>query len=160
MTVQQGPRVTARLDELGLTLPAVPAPGGAYLPAVHDGRYLWTAGQLPLVDGNLPVIGHVGEGPDRVAPEEAARWARIAALNCLAAASSVVDLDRVDRVVKVVGFVNSAPDFTAHPSVINGASGLFSDVFGDAGRHARSAVGVASLPFGSPVEVEVVFAVA
>lgn len=155
----QGPRVADRLAELGLSLPGVPVPAGAYVPAVRDGRYVWTAGQLPLVDGVLPVTGLVGEGEGLVAPEDAAAWARIAALNTLAAASSVVDLDRVERIIKVVGFVASAPGFTGHPSVINGASGLLGDVFGDRGRHARSAVGVAALPFGSPVEVEVVLAV-
>jgi enamine deaminase RidA (YjgF/YER057c/UK114 family) len=155
----QGPRVAARLAELGLSLPGVPVPAGAYVPAVRDGRYVWTAGQLPLVDGALPVTGLVGDGEECVSPEDAASWARVAALNTLAAASSVIDLDQVVRIVKVVGFVASAPGFTGHPAVINGASGLLGEVFGDAGRHARSAVGVASLPFGSPVEVEVVLAV-
>jgi enamine deaminase RidA (YjgF/YER057c/UK114 family) len=154
----QGPRVAARLAELGLTLPTVPAPAGAYVPAVLDGGHVWTAGQLPFVDGVLPVTGQVGDGEGAVDPDEAARQARVAALNVLAAAASVVDLDQVVRVVKVVGFVAAGPGFTAHPSVVNGASGLLGEVFGDAGRHARSAVGVASLPLGSPVEIEAVLA--
>jgi enamine deaminase RidA (YjgF/YER057c/UK114 family) len=159
VTVAQGPRVASRLATLGLTLPSVPAPAGMYVPAVLDGRYLWTAGQLPLVDGALPVTGAVGTREGDVDPQTAASWARVAALNTLAAAASVVDLDRIERVVKVVGFVASAPDFTGHPLVINGASALYGEVFGESGHHARSAVGVAALPLGSPVEVEAVFAI-
>jgi enamine deaminase RidA (YjgF/YER057c/UK114 family) len=145
---------TARLAELGLTLPTVAAPLAAYVPAVRSGNLVWTSGQLPFVDGALSATGKVG------AEVEAARGqelARTCALNALAAiAAEVGDLDRVRRVVKVVGFVASAPGFFGQPGVINGASELLGEVFGDAGRHARSAVGVAVLPLDAPVEVEVV----
>ncbi len=150
-------RIEDRLAELGLTLPAVATPLAAYVPALLDGDHVWTAGQLPLVDGVLPQTGKVGVGPGLVAPDEAAALARISALNALAAIASVVgDLDRVEQIVKVVGFVASDPAFTGQPAVINGASGLLGEVFGDAGVHARSAVGVSVLPMDSPVEVEVV----
>jgi enamine deaminase RidA (YjgF/YER057c/UK114 family) len=145
--------VEARLDELGLTLPEVAAPLAAYVPAVRSGSYVYTAGQLPLVDGRLPVTGKVGA---EVTPEEAKGLARICALNALAAVKSVVgDLDRIARVVKVVGFVASAPDFTGQPGVVNGASELLGEVLGDKGVHARSAVGVSVLPIDAPVEVEI-----
>jgi enamine deaminase RidA (YjgF/YER057c/UK114 family) len=150
----EGGRATARLAELGLSLPPIAKPVAAYLPAVRCGDLVWTSGQLPFVDGELPATGKVGAEVD---PEDAADLARICALNAIAAvAAEIGDLDRVRRVVKVVGFVASAPSFTGQPAVINGASGLFGDVFGDAGRHARSAVGVAVLPLDAPVEVEVV----
>ncbi len=150
-------RIEDRLAELGLTLPAVARPLAAYVPALLDGDHVWTAGQLPFVDGVLPQTGKVGVGPGLVAPEEAAALARISALNALAAIASVVgDLDRVEQIVKVVGFVASDPAFTGQPAVVNGASGLLGEVFGDAGVHARSAVGVSVLPMDSPVEVEVV----
>lgn len=155
--------VEKRLAELGLTLPEVVPPLASYVPAVRSGDLVWTSGQLPMVDGALPVTGLVGEGDDAalVAPERAQELARIACLNALAAVRSVIgDLDRVVRVVKVVGFVASAPDFTGQPAVVNGASTLLGEVFGDAGVHARSAVGVAVLPVGSPVEVELVVEVA
>jgi enamine deaminase RidA (YjgF/YER057c/UK114 family) len=153
-------RIDDRLAELGLTLPAVPAPVAAYVPAVQDGDLVWTSGQLPYVDGALPATGKVGEGEALVPAEDAAHLARICALNALAAVHSVVgDLDRVTRVVKVVGFVASDPAFTGQPGVVNGASRLLGDVFGDAGVHARSAVGVAALPLDAPVEVELVVAV-
>ena len=143
-----------RLADAGLRLPEVATPLAAYVPAVRAGDLVWSSGQLPFVDGELPVTGKVGA---EVAADAAAQQARICALNALAAVKSVVgDLDRVRRVVKVVGFVASAPGFTGQPGVINGASGLLGDVFGDAGRHARSAVGVAVLPLDAPVEVEVV----
>jgi enamine deaminase RidA (YjgF/YER057c/UK114 family) len=143
-----------RLRELGLELPPVPVPAGAYVPAVRDGETVWTAGQLPLVAGSLPEIGLVGA---EVTPERAAALARICALNALAAAAEAAGgLDRIRRIVKLVGFVASAPGFTAQPAVINGASELVGQIFGDAGRHARSAVGVAALPLGAPVEVELV----
>jgi enamine deaminase RidA (YjgF/YER057c/UK114 family) len=142
-----------RLDELGLTLPSVVPPVAAYVPAVRTGNLVWTSGQLPMVDGSLPAIGKVG-GP--VTPEQAKDLARICALNALAAIDALVGIDSVVRVVKVVGFVASAPDFTGQPGVVNGASELLGEVFGDAGRHARSAVGVAVLPLDAPVEVEVV----
>jgi len=146
--------VDARLAELGLTLPTVVPPAGAYVPAVVSGNLVFTAGQLPMVDGVLPALGKVGA---EVTPEQAKELARQCALNGLAAAASVIgSLDRVVRVVKVVGFVSSVPEFSGQPGVINGASELLGEVFGDAGRHARSAVGVAVLPLDSPVEVELI----
>jgi len=146
--------VAARLAELGLELPAVAAPAGAYVPAVVTGNLVFTAGQLPFVDGVLPATGKVGAA---VTAEDAAALARQAALNALAAAGDAIgSLDRVTRVVKAVVFVNSAPGFTAQPSVANGGSQLLGEVFGDAGRHARSAVGVAELPLDSPVEIELI----
>lgn len=149
--------VGQRLTELGITLPTVAAPLAAYVPAVRTGSYVWTSGQLPFVDGALPATGKVGTGPGLVAPDVAAGLARIAALNALAAvAEQAGSLDRVKRVVKVVGFVASDPSFTGQPAVINGASELLGQVFGEAGLHARSAVGVAALPMDSPVEVELV----
>ncbi|MET8577816.1 RidA family protein [Streptomyces sp. NPDC005012] len=144
--------VEARLAELGVTLPEVAAPLAAYQPAVRSGAYVYTSGQLPMIEGKLQVTGKVGA---EVTPEEAKELARVCALNALAAVRSVAgDLDRVARVVKVVGFVASAPDFTGQPAVINGASELLGEVFGDKGVHARSAVGVAVLPLDAPVEVE------
>ena len=154
-------RVEARLAELGLEVPAVVAPVAAYVPAVLDGDHVWTSGQLPVVGGELAVTGKVGEGDGLVPPAEAARLARQCALNALAAVQSVVgDLDRVTRVVKVVGFVASDPAFTGQPAVVNGASELLGEVFGEQGAHARSAVGVAVLPLDAPVEVEVVVSLA
>jgi enamine deaminase RidA (YjgF/YER057c/UK114 family) len=155
-------RIETRLAELGITLPAVTAPLAAYTPAVLDGDRVWVSGQLPFVQGALPVTGRVGSGGDgMVDPAEAAGLARICALNGLAAALSVLgDLDRVTRVVKVVGFVASDPSFTGQPMVINGASEILGEVFGSAGVHARSAVGVVALPLGAPVEVEMVLAFA
>jgi enamine deaminase RidA (YjgF/YER057c/UK114 family) len=146
------------LDRLGLALPRVPTPAGAYVPAVRHGDLVWTAGQVPIVDGSLPATGLVG---DEITVEQAHGLARVCALNALAAAAAEVGgLDAIVRVVKVVGFVASAPGFTAQPSVVNGASELLHAVFGIAGRHARSAVGVAVLPLGAPVEVVLVVAVA
>ncbi len=145
---------TERLAELGLTLPPVAAPVAAYVPAVRSGGYVYTSGQLPLVEGKLQGTGKVG---DTVAPQEAAGLARIAALNALAAAASVAGgLDAIARVVKVTCFVASAPAFTGQAQVANGASELLIEVLGDAGRHARSAVGMAVLPLDSPVEVELI----
>lgn len=150
-------RVAARLAELGLELPAVAAPVAAYVPALRSGRYVHTSGQLPFVDGALPATGKVGEGEGLVAPDVAAGLARQCALNALAAVHDVVgDLDQVARVVKVVGFVASDPSFTGQPGVVNGASELLGEVLGEAGVHARSAVGVAVLPLDAPVEVEIV----
>lgn len=140
-----------RLAELGIDLPSVPAPAGAYVPAVRSGNLVFTAGQVPFVDGKIAATGKVGR---EVSPEEAKAYARICALNALAAVHSLVGIDAVVRVVKVVGFVASAEGFTGQPAVLNGASDLFGEVFGDAGQHARSAVGVAELPLGVPVEVE------
>ena len=157
MSAGAGGRVAARLAELGLVLPPVAAPVASYVPALRDGDLVWTSGQLPFVDGALPATGRVGEGEGLVAPARAAELARACALNALAAvASAVGDLDAVERVVKVVGFVASDPSFTGQPAVVNGASDLLGAVFGDAGRHARSAVGVAVLPLDAPVEVELV----
>lgn len=145
----------ARLAELGIELPGVVPPVASYVPAVRSGRYVHTSGQLPMVDGALPATGKVGVGAGLVDPEDAARYARQCALNALAAVRSLTgSLDRVARVVKVVGFVASDPSFTGQPAVINGASNVLGEVFGDAGVHARSAVGVAVLPLDSPVEVE------
>jgi enamine deaminase RidA (YjgF/YER057c/UK114 family) len=145
----------SRLVELGIELPAVPAPAGAYVPAVISGSLVFTAGQLPFVDGALPATGKVGAG---VSADDAKAFARTAAINALAAARGVLgSLDRVTRVVKVVGFVASDPSFAGQPGVINGASELLGEVFGaEAGAHARSAVGVAVLPLDAPVEVELV----
>jgi enamine deaminase RidA (YjgF/YER057c/UK114 family) len=146
--------VEQRLAGLGLKLPEVAAPVAAYVPAVVSGSYVYTSGQLPFVDGKLPSAGKVGAA---VTAEEAAELARMCAVNALAAVKSVIgDLDRITRIVKVVGFVASAPEFTGQPAVINGASELLGKAFGEAGAHARSAVGVAVLPLDSPVEVELI----
>ncbi|MEV4432193.1 RidA family protein [Streptomyces sp. NPDC049555] len=152
MTAAAG-AVEARLSELGLKLPAVVPPLAAYQPAVRSGAYVFTAGQLPMVEGAIPVTGKVGA---EVSPEQAKELSATCALNALAAVKSVIgDLDKIVRVVKVVGFVASAPDFTGQPGVINGASELLGEVLGDKGVHARSAVGVAVLPLDAPVEVEI-----
>lgn len=143
-----------RLADLGLALPPVAAPVAAYVPAVRSGAHVFTSGQLPMVDGTLAATGKVGA---EVGAEQAKDLARVCALNALAAVKAEVgDLSAVRRVVKVVGFVASAPEFTGQPGVVNGASELLGEVFGDAGRHARSAVGVAVLPMDAPVEVEIV----
>lgn len=144
---------STRLAELGIALPPVVAPVAAYVPAVRTGSLVYTAGQVPMVNGKLAVTGKVGAG---VSPERAKELARICALNALAAVDDLVGIDAVVRVVKVVGFVASGPGFVGQPAVVNGASELFGEVFGDVGRHARSAVGVAELPLGAPVEVEVI----
>ncbi|WP_432497187.1 RidA family protein [Kineococcus auxinigenes] len=147
---------TERLAGLGLSLPDVPAPVAAYVPAVRTGDLVHTSGQLPFTGGELPATGKVGQGDGLVDPVTAQQLARTAALNALAAAASAAGgLDEVEAVVKVVVFVASDPAFTGQPAVANGASELLGEVFGDAGRHARSAVGVAVLPLDSPVEVEV-----
>jgi enamine deaminase RidA (YjgF/YER057c/UK114 family) len=144
----------ARLAALGLTLPPVAAPLAAYVPAVRSGRHVYTAGQLPLADGKLLMTGRVGM---QVSVEEGADLARTCALNALAAVASVTGgLSAVTRIVKIVGFVASDPSFTGQPLVVNGASELMLEVFGDAGRHARSAVGVAVLPLDAPVEIELI----
>jgi enamine deaminase RidA (YjgF/YER057c/UK114 family) len=148
--------VLDRLEELGIELPPVAAAAGSYVPTVRTGSLLYTSGQLPFVDGKLPATGKVGA---EVSQEDAKSYARLAALNVLATAHAAVGLDNVVRVVKVVGFVNSAAGFTAQPGVINGASDLFVEVLGEAGRHARSAIGVSELPLGTPVEVEAIFEV-
>jgi enamine deaminase RidA (YjgF/YER057c/UK114 family) len=143
-----------KLAELGLALPPVVPPLAAYQPAVRNGNLVWTSGQLPMVEGRLAATGKVGAEVD---PELAKELARTCALNALAAVQAEVgELSAVRRIVKVVGFVASTPDFTGQPAVLNGASELLGAVFGDAGRHARSAVGVAVLPLDAPVEVELV----
>lgn len=153
--------VAARLAELGVTLPDVVPPVAAYVPAVRQGDLVYTAGQLPIVDGELPATGKVGAGTGLVDPEQAQTLARQSALNGLAAAASLIgDVDRITRVVKVVGFVASDASFTGQPQVINGASQVLQEIFGDAGVHARSAVGVAVLPMDAPVEVELILEVA
>ncbi|MCO8274519.1 RidA family protein [Actinoplanes sp. TRM 88003] len=147
----------AKLAELGLTLPKVVPPLASYVPAVQSGNYVYVSGQLPLVEGKLPHTGKVGA---EVTTEQGTELARLCALNGLAAIESLVGLGRVVKVVKLTGFVASAPGFTGQPAVINGASNLFGDVFGEQGRHARSAVGVAELPLNAPVEVEMIVEVA
>jgi enamine deaminase RidA (YjgF/YER057c/UK114 family) len=143
-----------RLAELGLTLPPVVAPVAAYVPAVRTGGYVYVSGQLPVVDGKLPAAGKVG---GEVSAADAARLARTCALNALAAAASAAGgLDRIRRIVKVTGFVASAPGFHGQPQVVNGASELLIEVFGEDGKHARSAIGVAELPLDTPVEVELI----
>ena len=150
--------VSQRLAELGIELPAVVPPVAAYVPAKAHGDLVFTAGQLPMVSGALPATGKVGDGPGLVPAADAQRYARQCALNAVAAAAAAVGgVDRLTGVVKVVGFVASVPDFTGQPGVVNGASEVLGEIFGDAGRHARSAVGVPVLPLDSPVEVEVIF---
>lgn len=144
---------SANLKKLGLELPEVVTPLAAYIPTIRVGDQVWTSGQLPMVDGALPATGKVGTD---VSAEQGEELARTAALNALAAIDAEVGLDNVSRVIKLVVFVSSAVDFLGQPQVANGASNLMAEVFGDAGRHARSAVGVSVLPLDSPVEVEVV----
>ncbi|SMH46165.1 Enamine deaminase RidA, house cleaning of reactive enamine intermediates, YjgF/YER057c/UK114 family [Rathayibacter oskolensis] len=151
--------IADRLSELGIVLPAVAAPAGAYVPAVVNGSLVFTAGQIPFVDGALPATGKVGSGEGLVSPEVAKDLARTCALNALAAVADVLgSLDRVTRIVKLTGFVASSAGFNGQPGVVNGASEVLGDIFGDAGRHARSAVGVAELPLDAPVEVELIVA--
>jgi len=142
-----------RLSELGIELPPVAAPVAAYVPAVRSGDHVYTSGQLPFVDGQLPATGKVGADVD---PDQATELARIAALNAVAAAADLVGLDNIEQVVKVNGFVASAQDFGGQPGVINGASTVLQEIFADAGVHARAAVGVTELPLNSPVEVDIV----
>lgn len=143
----------AKLAELGLSLPEVVPPVASYVPAVQSGQHVYVSGQLPMAEGKLLASGKVGNG---VSAEQAKDLAQRCALNALAAIDSLVGLEKVVKVVKLTGFVASAPGFTGQPGVINGASDLFLAVFGEAGRHARSAVGVAELPLDAPVEVEVI----
>jgi enamine deaminase RidA (YjgF/YER057c/UK114 family) len=152
--------VEDRLAEIGLRVPDVPAAVAAYLPAVRDGNHVFTSGQLPMVSGALAATGKVGDGPGLVPAADAKKLAQVCALNAIAAVKALVgDLDQVTSVVKVVGFVASDPAFTGQPGVINGASELLAVAFGDAGLHARSAVGVAVLPLDAPVEVEIIVSV-
>jgi enamine deaminase RidA (YjgF/YER057c/UK114 family) len=147
-------KVEQRLSELGLTLPEVATPAGSYLPAMISGNLVFTAGQIPVIEGKLMATGKLGA---EITVEYGAEIAQRCALNALAAVKSVIgDLDRVKQVVKIVGFVSSVPEFTAQPSVINGASEFLQQVFGDAGKHARSAVGVSVLPLDAPVEIELI----
>ena len=147
----------ARLRELGYELPGVAKPLASYVPAVRVGDQVWTSGQLPLVEGALPLTGKVGA---EVTTEQAQEQARIAALNALAAIDAEVGLDNVSRVVKIVGFVASDPAYADQPVVINGASDFIGEVFGDAGKHARSAVGVAALPKNASVEIQLIVEIA
>ncbi|SFR15852.1 Enamine deaminase RidA, house cleaning of reactive enamine intermediates, YjgF/YER057c/UK114 family [Lentzea waywayandensis] len=142
-----------RLKELGIELPGVAAPLAAYVPATQSGPWVFTSGQLPFVEGKLPATGKVGA---EVSPEEAKQYSATCILNALAAVHALVGIDSIKRVVKVVGFVASAEGFTGQPGVINGASELLGEIFGDEGKHARSAVGVAELPIGAPVEIELI----
>ena len=144
-----------RLAELGIDLPEVVTPVGSYTPALQVGDLVYTSGQIPVAEGQVSLTGKVSEGAEGiVSPDEANAAARLCALNALAAVHALVGIDSVKRIVKVVGFVASAPGFTGQPGVLNGASDLLGEIFGDAGVHARSAVGVAELPLGVPVEVE------
>jgi len=146
--------VDDRLAELGLEVPPVVPPVAAYVPAAHSGDLVWVSGQVPIVEGKILATGKVGA---EITPEQAADLARVCALNAIAALKAEIgDLDQVERIVKVVGFVASAPSFSGQPAVVNGASELLVAVFGEAGRHARSAVGVSVLPLDVPVEVELV----
>lgn len=152
-------RIERRIAELGFELPEAPAPVAAYVPAVTSGSYVYTSGQLPFVDGKLPITGKVSDSgaEGTVSPEEAQKLAGVCALNALAAVKQVIgDLDRVQKIVKVVGFVSSETSFFGQPGVINGASELLGEIFGEAGIHARSAVGTPVLPMDSPVEVEII----
>ncbi len=143
-----------RLADLGITVPTLPPPVAAYVPAVRTGRLVYASGQTPTIDGVLQVRGKLGAG---ISVEEGQRAARLAALNCLAEVRGLLgSLDAVSRVVRLTGYVASAPGFGEQPAVMNGASQLIEEVFGEAGRHARSAIGVAELPFGAPVEVELI----
>ncbi|WP_086823886.1 RidA family protein [Allokutzneria sp. NRRL B-24872] len=146
-----------RLAELGLKLPVVAAPVAAYVPAVRTGSHVFTSGQLPFVDGALAATGKVGA---EVGPEEAKEHARLCALNALAAVDALVGVDSIVKIIKVTGYVASAEGFTGQPAVINGASELFGEIFGEAGAHARAAVGVAELPLGAPVEVDLIVEIA
>ena len=143
--------VRAKLAELGLTLPVAALPIAAYVPAVRTGNIVFTAGQLPLVDGAMAETGKTGGD---VSVERAKELAQICALNALAAVALVADINKIVKVVRVVGYVNGIPGFANHPAVVNGASELFVHIWGDAGKHARSAIGVAELPLNSPVEIE------
>jgi enamine deaminase RidA (YjgF/YER057c/UK114 family) len=151
--------IDARLAELGLDIPDLVPPVAAYVPAVVHGNLVFTAGQLPFVSGALPATGKVGDGHGLVPADDAKDYAKIAVLNALAAVKSEIgSLDRVTRIVKLTGFVASDPTFSGQPGVINGASETLVEIFGDVGRHARAAVGVAVLPLDAPVEVEIVVA--
>jgi enamine deaminase RidA (YjgF/YER057c/UK114 family) len=149
--------VRAKLAELGLTLPVAAKPVAAYVPAIRTGNLVFTAGQLPLVDGAIPSTGKVGA---KVSVDEAKRLAQVCALNALAAVETVADVNKIEKVVRVVGYVNGEPGFISQPAVVNGASELYLHIWGEAGKHARSAIGVAELPLDAPVEVELTVEIA
>jgi len=149
--------VRSKLAELGLTLPVAAKPVAAYVPAIRTGNLVFTAGQLPLVDGAIPSTGKVGT---KVSVDEAKRLAQVCALNALAAVETVTDVNKIVKVVRVVGYVNGEPGFISQPAVINGASELYLHIWGEAGKHARSAIGVAELPLDAPVEVELTVEIA
>jgi enamine deaminase RidA (YjgF/YER057c/UK114 family) len=149
--------VRAKLSEIGLTLPVAAKPVAAYVPAIRSGNIVFTAGQLPLVDGKIPAPGKVG-GP--VSVDDAKELAKVCALNCLAAVETVADVNKIVKIVRVVGYVNGVAGFVSQPAVINGASELFLNIWGDTGKHARSAIGVAELPLDAPVEVELTVEIA
>ena len=149
--------VRAKLAEIGLSLPVAAKPVAAYVPALRTGNLIFTAGQLPLIDGKIPATGKVG---GTVSVDEAKELARTCALNCLAAVETVADVNRIVKVVRVVGYVNGVAGFVSQPAVINGASELFLHIWGETGKHARSAIGVAELPLDAPVEVELTVEVA
>ena len=149
--------VRSKLAELGLTLPVAATPVAAYVPAIRTGNMLFTAGQLPLVDGAIPSTGKVGT---KVSVDEAKRLAQVCALNALAAVETVADVNKIVKVVRVVGYVNGEPGFISQPAVINGASELYLHIWGEAGKHARSAIGVAELPLDAPVEIELTVEIA
>jgi enamine deaminase RidA (YjgF/YER057c/UK114 family) len=143
--------VRTKLEEMGLSVPVASIPLAAYLPAVRTGNLIYTAGQLPIIDGQIVATGKVGRD---VTTEDGKRLAEVCALNCLAAVETLVPIEKIVRVVRVVGYVNGITGFTNQPAVINGASELFVNLWGDSGKHARSAIGVAELPLDAPVEVE------
>lgn len=143
--------VKAKLSEIGLTLPVAAKPVAAYVPAIRTGNLIFTAGQLPLVDGAMSLTGKIGE---KISIDQGKELARICALNCLAAVQTVGMVNTIVKIVRVVGYVNGIPGFTSQPAVINGASELFLQIWGESGKHARSAIGVAELPLDAPVEVE------
>ena len=149
--------VRAKLAELGLTLPVAAKPVAAYVPAIRTGNLVFTAGQLPLVNGEMAGTGKVG---GEVTVEEAKKLAEICALNCLAAVETVADVNKIIKVVRVVGYVNGIAGFTTQPAVVNGASELYLQIWGEAGKHARSAVGIAELPLNAPVEIELTVEIA
>jgi enamine deaminase RidA (YjgF/YER057c/UK114 family) len=143
--------VKAKLSEMGLTLPIAAKPVAAYVPAIRTGNLIFTAGQLPLVEGAMSLTGKIGE---KISIDQGKELARICALNCLTAVQTVADVNTIVKIVRVVGYVNGIPGFTSQPAVINGASELFLQIWGESGKHARSAIGVAELPLDAPVEVE------
>jgi enamine deaminase RidA (YjgF/YER057c/UK114 family) len=149
--------VRAKLAELGLTLPVAAKPVAAYIPAIRTGNIVFTAGQLPLVNGEMAGTGKVGA---EVSLDEAKKLAQICAINCLAAVQTVADVNKIVKVVRVAGYVNGIPGFITQPAVVNGASELFLHIWGDAGKHARSAVGIAELPLNAPVEIELTVEIA